>query len=288
MSWSWADTGNPAPVSQPIPVAAFPLPITDYDGTVSSFRASYQKMGSPRILIYVNRSLIAERGEMLETTRSEQSVKTKGDAVLPEPSQAAVQVGSGNQATQEAGIPPLPKTSGKGGERLVSESHSQRVNAASDLGTGQTTQYDARQIEETFQKPFFDAEAKLVDQKIAELALKKLPNADSNFLTAPQTDKEREQIEALRQSADIAVEILIRSKSVTIPQVSGKDKVETRLEVVATVTQLKDGVKLAQINSDTLFGFNRRDGKAKEARAARVTSAEIVEQTALAVMQRLK
>lgn len=286
--WSWADSGNPASVSQQAPRAVFTLPITDYDGTVDAFRASYQRMGSPRILVYINRSLLTERGEMMETSHSDQSVKTKGDAVLPEANHAAVQVGAGNQATQSTSTPDVPKTSGKGGERLVSEFHSQRVNNASDLGTGQTTQYDARQIEETFQQPFFDAGAKLVDQKIAEVAFKKLPEAEPNFLTAPQTDKEREQVEALRQSADIVIEVLVRPKSVTLPQVSGKDSVETRLEVVATAIQLKEGLKLAQINSETLFGFNRRNGKAKEARAVRVTPAEIVEQTALAVMQRLK
>ena len=258
------------------------LPIEDYEGTVNSFRTSYQKAGKPKLLLYVNRSLVKNRGEMLEITESETTSKTKGDTI-PTNGNTNIQIGTDNK--NQTG--PATNVTGKGGERIDSSTAKLRVDTERELGVAAVTEAQAREIEEVFQKPLFDAGTKLVDQKIAEVGLTKFKDADGNFLTAPKTDKERQEVEALQKSTDIVVEVLARQKTVVIPQPSGDDRKETRLELTVTATSLKDGVKLAQVNSNSLFGFNRRFGDRKERRYNQVTSAEIIEQCALALMQRM-
>jgi hypothetical protein len=258
------------------------LPITDYEGTVSRFRSDYQKANKPRLLLYVNRSLVTNRGELVDLTEIRNSTQTKGDPV-PLSSTNTVQIGSDNQTTKENKV----AVTGKGGERLENSSGSMRVNTERDLGVNMVSEMEAREIEEAFQKPLFDAGARLVDQKIAQMARQSFQNPQENFLTAPRTDKEKEEIQSLQKSADIVIEVLARKKTVLLPMPSGDDRREDRLELIATAINLKDGTKVAQIHSSTLFGFNGRYGDRKERRTHQVTSSEIIQQSALALMKQL-
>jgi hypothetical protein len=155
------------------------------------------------------------------------------------------------------------------------------------LGVSPLDEFEARKVEELFQKPFLAAGARLIDQKTARLAMKSFTAADPAMLTAAKTDVEREEVEALRKTTDIVIEILARNTRVSIPEVSGNDRVVDRLEATAVAIRLSDGTKLAQVSSDSLFGFNTRDGDKIERRSRRVTSAEVIEQVALAVMEQM-
>jgi|GEM_PF-1319388 len=279
-----ADQGvNDSPAPKPAADDNGPLlPIQDYDGTVARFRNDYQKAGKPRLLVYVNRSLVTNRGEMLASTETESSTKTKGDTV-PLPNGTNIQVGNDNKAQGSGG----GNITGQGGERNEDSTVKVRTNMERDLGVAPITESEAREIEEVLQRPLFDAGSKIVDQKVAQAGLRKFAEAGGNFLTPPKTDKEREEIETLQKSTDIVIEILARKKTVLIPMPSGDDQRQERLTLTLTATHLKDGVKVAQVNSDSLFGFNRRFGDRKERRYKQVTSAEIIEQCALALMQRV-
>lgn len=258
-------------------------PITDYEGTVQTFRASYKAIGKPRILLYINRSLVKDRGELLTKGEVTGSIKTKGDPIATGNS-STVQIGTDNKVSSNT----APTPSGKGGERQENVSLSERVYDSSSAGVSPVSDLEARQIEEAFQRPFFDAGARFIDQKIARLALQSFSDAGESFLTPTKSDKEREEVEALRKSSDLVIEILARRKPVSILQASGNDKTEWRLELTATAMNLKDGTKLAQVNSESLFGFNRRHGAQKERQARQVTSNEIIEQVALKLMQQLE
>jgi hypothetical protein len=259
------------------------LPIRDSDAVIARFRKTNADLQNPRFLIYVNRALVTDRGELVETTRTEKSVKTKGDPVAPEPS-GSVQIGVGNQSGSTGTV---PQGSGKGGERLVTESSYARTGSGGSLGVSPLDEFEARKVEELFQKPFLAAGARLIDQKTARLAMKSFTAADPAMLTAAKTDVEREEVEALRKTTDIVIEILARNTRVSIPEVSGNDRVVDRLEATAVAIRLSDGTKLAQVSSDSLFGFNTRDGDKIERRSRRVTSAEVIEQVALAVMEQM-
>lgn len=259
-----------------------PMPIPDRDGVVQSFRGNYARLGKPRLLIFVNRELVRDRGELLQTERTDRSIKTKGDPVPLLPS-STVQIGADNRATASSPA----AVSGKGGEAQTSIGVSVRRAEPQHRPPPAVTEMEAREMEEAFQQPFADAGARFVDQQTAELAQRLFRDADPNFLTAPADDRERREVESLRKSVDLAIEILVRKKRVTILQPSGEDRSEERISVIATALSLKDGAKVAQVSSDSLFGFNRRHGERIERRYREVTSAEILEQVALAMMRRL-
>lgn len=258
------------------------LPILNAEEIINNFRTEYQKANKPKLLLYVNRSLTKDRGEMRDQVEIKKSTQVIGDSVATD-GNTNVQLGSDIQTTKDKS----PLNTGKGGERLDTTTASVRVNTERELGVAPITEIEARMIEEAFQKPLFNAGAKIVDQKIAEISSQTFAIASENFLTAPKTQTEKAEILSLRKSADVVIEVLAQKKNVLVLMPSGEDRIEQRMDLVATAISLKDGVKLAQISSDSLFGFNQRNGEARERRAQQVTSAEIIEQTALALMQRL-
>ncbi|NJK92477.1 MAG: hypothetical protein HC904_11980 [Blastochloris sp.] len=257
------------------------LPIQNPQEILEQFSEAYTKAGKPRLLLYVNRRLLNEQGELLEVASLNTSTQIKGDSV-PLPS-TTVQVGSDNQSNPGPATP-----SGQGGERRETTSLSVRTGTERPLGVSPVTESEARAIEEAFQKSFFEARARLVDQSIASLALRPLEKTGENFLTPVKVDQESRELASLRQSTDIVIEILARNQKVRLAQPSGNDLIEDRISLIATATQLKDGIKLAQISSDTLFGFNERQGERNERRFREVSRQEILDQTALALMQRLE
>ncbi len=265
------------------PSSAVPsdLPVRDPDGVIAEFQSKYAQMGRPKILLIVNRDVIRDRGEMMEMARVDGSIKTKGDSISE--GGAIVQIGSGNSATNA-----VAQITGQGGERTESGSLSTRVIEDRNLGVANKSEYDITELENTFKAPFQDAGTRFVDQRIAELSNRTFAEAGPNFLTAPQTDKERQEIESLRKSADLVIHILVKDKSVVIPQVSGKDVIQKRVELTAKAVSLKDGIELATVASDRLFKFDSRGGARTESKSRKIASAEIIEQTALALMQRIQ
>lgn len=256
------------------------LPVMNANEIIREFKKTYQSLGKPRVLLYVNRRLVKDRGELLVTSENSNSVKTKGDSITTS-SGGAIQIGSGNRVETSSSV------SGKGGERLETTQKSDRVYDTGMQGVRSVSDREAREIEESFQQPWMDAGVLFVDQRIAQISNKVFSSADTSFLTSLQENKEKEEIESLKKSADWVIEIMTQTRTVKILMASGNDRIEERPSYVATVIRLKDGVKLAQVNSDTLFGFNKRQGEKKLRQLKQVTGAEIAEQTALSVMQRI-
>ncbi|SDU16791.1 hypothetical protein SAMN05444156_2371 [Verrucomicrobium sp. GAS474] len=267
------------------------LPIQDRENVLALFQDRYAKAKQPRLLIYINRDLVRDRGEMTTVTQVQNGTQVKGDAV-PTPGAGAtnIQIGSNQSAPGSSSATSLnPTATGAGGERQESSSVAVRVKDGADKGVLPINDYDARQVEELFTQPFFDAGARFLDQKISALLLKPFAEAGTRFLTAPETDKEKADIEALKKSADIVIEVMARKRVVVIPLPGGEERREDRIALTVTAIDLRQpGLILARISTDTLFGFNGRDGEARERKAKKIVSAEIIDQAALALMQRLQ
>ncbi len=257
------------------------LPITNPEAVIQTFRQVYQSLGKPKVLVYINRRLIRDRGEVVVTSESSNSIKVKGDPISVGGG-GSVQIGTGNKIEETGRV-----VTGKGGERLESAQKSERISDQGLMGVRGVNDREVREIEEWFQGPLMEAGVLLVDQRVAQISNKIFSPADGSFLTALNESREKEEIESLRKSTDWVLEIMTEMRPVKILMVSGADRIEERPQYTVTLVRLKDGVKLAQVNSDSLFGFNRRNGEQKQRQMKRVTGAEIAEQSALALMQRV-
>jgi hypothetical protein len=256
-----------------------PLPVGNPARVITAFHDAYVKHGRPRILVHVNRSLVADRGEMLALAEVERATKVKGDEVPLAGNN--VQIGSGNEVAKPAG------SGSPGGERQETTRASIRTTLDRPLGTEALSEAEVRIIEEHFMRPLMQARTRLVDQRVAELARRTFASPGANFLTVAENSAEQREIESLKQSVEVVVEVLARWRTVVIPEPSGEDRTERRVSLTATATNLKDGIRFAQVGSDTLFGFNDRRGERQERRYAVLADKEIIEQTALALMEQM-
>lgn len=254
-------------------------PIPNGKEVVDQFRSSYDKQGKPRLLVYINRDLLPDQ-RLDVSGKTEKSTQVKGDAVDHSGTTSNVQIGNNTQ-TSGGGIVLNPRQTGMGGEKKET-STTYTPAAKSNLGVTSLSEFDARQLGETFRRPYFAAGARFVDQKVATALLKSYPATADRFLSPPATDVEKEQLGALKQSADIVIELLGRHYDVTYPTPAGDTTVK-RLDLVATAYDLKQpGLILGQISSETLYGFNQPGGTTRA-----VTDLEIIDQTALALMEQL-
>jgi hypothetical protein len=176
---------------------------------------------------------------------------------------------------------------GQGGEKKDTGSLSVRVMPDADKGVFPINDYDARQIEETFSEKFSEAGARFIDQRIAATLQKSFTQVGDRFLTAPATDAEKDQIDSVKKSADIVIEILARHKTVVLPTPAG-DESHNQLELTATAFDVRQpGLVLARVSSDSLFGFNKRDGNIRLQQAKQLTSDDFIDQVSLALMDRI-
>jgi hypothetical protein len=134
-------------------------------------------------------------------------------------------------------------------------------------------QQTVREIERLFGRVFRNAGAQLADQKVAASLL---PSQPGSHLAGEQGAKDRE---ALANVADIAVEILISSRALTVPQVSG-DATYTVPDIQATAIRLKDAAIVGQAAASDILGKGMQAGHI----AQQFTTADITEATALALM----
>lgn len=139
------------------------------------------------------------------------------------------------------------------------------------------SEIDTRQIEETFRRPFLAAGASFIEQPVSKVLIK-----DGHFFTLGVNDAGKEALSVLKQNTDIVIELLARHYDVLHPTPGG-DTTVRRLDLVATAYDLRQpGTILAQASSESLFGFNQPGGTRRI-----VSDAEIIDQTALALMQSL-
>lgn len=221
------------------------VPADQATALVEKFRALYEKLGAPRILFYVNRELVDTTSGMKLAGRTERYENHR--------------VQSGSAATDTT------KTSGD-------NTYAFKEPAKNTLADRQTV----REIERLFGRTFRAAGAALADQKIAAdlIADKPLGNLAG---TSDQASKDRE---ALAKVADVVVEVLLSSRSISAPAVSG-DQTLNVPDIQATVIRLKDAAILAQAAASDVLGRDREAGNLARTFDVR----EVTEATALALME---
>jgi hypothetical protein len=213
-------------------------------GIIDKFKAAYPTMGNPRILIYVNRELVDEHTGLKLIARTEKLNTTRTNA-------------DDKVANQSE------KTSGENRYKLTPKTDP----ALADKQT-------VRDVERLFGRPLRTAGATLADQRVASQLITDR-NQDRPSTEGDQARKDRE---ALAKIADVAVEILIASKNVTVSDFSG-ERTFSAPDIQATAIRLKDARILAQASTSDIIGNN------PGYYARNYDVREITEATALALME---
>ena len=134
-------------------------------------------------------------------------------------------------------------------------------------------QQTVREIERLFGRAFRHAGAQLADQKIATSLL---PQEAGAHLTGDQGAKDRQ---ALSNIADIAIEVLISSRNITVPEVSG-DATYPVPDIQATAIRLKDAAIVGQAAASDIIGKGVQAGRV----VRQFSVQDITEATAIALM----
>lgn len=211
---------------------------------IGKFHAAYGQANSPRIVLYVNRALVETEAGLKLTGRTEKTYET---------------VTKEKDATAKT-------TTETSGENTYTASDTPKPTLAD--------QQTVREVERLFGRVFRNAGAHLADQKTATSLLADQPGVR---LGSAQAAKDRE---ALKQVADIAVEVLISSRNLTVAEVSG-DVTYTVPDIQATAIRLSDAAILGQAAASDVLG-----GGGRAARIARQFGVrDITEATAFALME---
>jgi hypothetical protein len=134
-------------------------------------------------------------------------------------------------------------------------------------------QQTVREIERLFGRAFRNAGAQLADQKIAATLLPEDPGA---HLVGDQGAKDRK---ALADIADIAIEVLISSRNLTVPEVSGDVNYPVP-DIQATAIRLKDAAIIGQAAASDIIGKGVQAGRI----VRQFSVQDITEATAIALM----
>jgi hypothetical protein len=188
---------------------------------VNEFRAAYEgALKKPRMLIYINRDLVAppDKNVVVKTT----------EAAAAGRSAAATTTTTLTDATKSAAAP------------------------AWSLADRQT----ARDIERLTARPYRAAGAAFADQKVAASML---PDSSitshaglNRYLVTEDGRKDRE---ALAKVTDIVIEVLMSSRNLAVQQVSGVQTVAVP-DIQMTAIRLSDAAILGQASSLELIGPN--------------------------------
>jgi hypothetical protein len=219
----------------------------DAQATVDAFRTNYEKLGSPRILIYVNRNLVDEQAGMKLTGRSE-TVKTttKTDTNSTNNSSTSETTAKNNYTDNGSSAQPT-------------------------LADRQTV----RDVERLMGRPLRAAGVTLVDQRVAEQLMENRP-LDS---LAGETEQARKDRAAVNQIADVVLEVLMSSRSVTVPGFTSNHTYSVP-DIQVTAIRLKDAKVVGQASATDVI--NHAGGPAVAAR--NYTVQDITEATGLALM----
>jgi hypothetical protein len=209
------------------------------------FRAEYGQAASPRIVIHVNRALVNPNSGLRLTGRTEKYYES---------------------TSQKKGEEPTT-SSDKSGENTYSAGEAPKEATLADQQT-------VREIERLFGRVFRHAGAKLADQRAAAALLDDQPNTK---IGSDQSAKERE---ALKQIADIAIEVLISSRELKVTGVSG-DSTLMVPDIQATAVRLSDSTILGQAAASDILGQSAAAGGL----ARRFGPADVTEATAFALME---
>ncbi|MBM3842802.1 MAG: hypothetical protein FJ397_05985 [Verrucomicrobia bacterium] len=131
-----------------------------------------------------------------------------------------------------------------------------------------------REVERLFGRAFRHAGAQLADQAVAEALLPANPG------TQLAEDKAGRERRALADIADLAIEVLISSRALTVPEVGG-DVTYTVPDIQATAIRLKDAAIVGQASAGDVLGRGARAGRI----VRDFSLQDITEATALALME---
>lgn len=229
------------------PIAGRPVLMTQEQAEtiIARFKEAYPAMGSPRLLIYVNRELVDEKSGLKLIHRDErvQSRRNTG-ADIP-----GTSIKNTTDNTYRADGKPEPTLADK-----------------------QT----ARDVERLFGRPLRSAGASLADQRVGAQLIADKPLEELIGTTdTPQARKDRE---ALGKIADVVIEILISSKTITVPRIS-EDQTISIPDIQATAIRLNDAKILGQAASSDVTA------RVPQAMLANYGVQEISDATALALME---
>lgn len=268
------------------PVTGRPLLIAPETakGLVDRFKDNYSKLGSPRMVVYVNRDLVdeasgvklAERKERVQSNTTEVKSEYKADPNAPQtgtaiPSASNVTI-VGDVSGNRNNVPGSGNVNTKTEKSTQENIYRNTEKTAATLADKQTV----RDVERLFGRPLRMAGATIADQRVASqlLAGRPLENLQTE---AEQARKDRE---ALSKIADVAVEVLISSRQITVPEVSG-DKTYAVPDIQATAIRLSDSRVVGQATASDIIGKDQYAGRVVRNFDVR----EIAEATALALME---
>lgn len=135
-------------------------------------------------------------------------------------------------------------------------------------------QQTVREIERLFGRAFRHAGAQLADQTVAASLL---PDQPGEHLVGDRAAKDRK---ALSDIADIAIEVLISNRNLTVPEVSG-DTTYPVPDLQATAIRLKDAAIVGQAAASDIIGRGVQAGRVVRQFDVR----DITEATAIALME---
>jgi hypothetical protein len=262
---------------------------------VDTFRAAYEKLGKPSLLLYVNRELVDTASGLRVTSRREHTegvkVETKtafeADHSAPKPAastttpaapqtQITVVTGGINHAPAASETTPAAGkgTSSTATTRVTADTtYTAAPKPAPALADRQTV----RDLERLFGRPLRAGGARLADQRAATDLIADRPMDHFTVATGEAARKDRE---ALARIADVVVEVLISTRHLVVPAVSG-DQVVPVPDITVTAIRLKDSVIIGQASATDVLGK-----KWQAARLARQFDVnDIAEATALALME---
>lgn len=204
------------------------------DGVLEGFRKVYKTDGAPRIVVYVNRTLVDTANGLKLTDRTEHFEKA-----------------------------------GEANTTRGTNTYKAKEGTAATLADQQTV----REIERLFGRVFRHGGAQLADQKVAASLL---PD-DGAHLVGEGAAKDRK---ALADIADIAIEVLISSRNITVPEISG-DVTQAVPDIQATAIRLKDAAIVGQASAGDIIGKGAQAGRA----VRQFSVQDITEATAIALME---
>jgi len=265
------------------PSSATIIPVDQAQALVARFKDAYEKLGSPRIVFFVNRQLVdtesgvklTGRTEHYEQTKTEHRSETEKLQQSNTAPQTQVNVAMNGNAGPGA-IASLPQ--GKADATTTTTRTSGDNTYAVKDGEKATLadRQTVRDVERLFGRVFRAGGAALADQKVAAdlIADKSIASLTG---TSDQASKDRE---ALSKVADVAIELLVSSREVTVPAVSG-DQVITVPDIQATAIRLKDAAIIGQASATDIIGKDRNAGNLLRNFDIR----DITEATALALIE---
>ncbi|MGA3007281.1 MAG: hypothetical protein ABSE59_05250 [Opitutaceae bacterium] len=216
---------------------------------IDRFRTAFAQSGSPRFVFYVNRELVDVNSGLQLTQRTEQTETERSETA------------NGPTASTQ-------------NEKMTAQNTYEAKDAGAPTLTDRQT---VRDVERLFGRPFRAAGCRLADQKVAASLLADKPFDPSAAVGGDQARKDRD---ALAEVADIAVEVLVSSRDITVANISGAEVV-TVPDIQATAIRLKDASIVGQATSADILG--------KDPQAARLAQRydvrDITEATSLALMQ---